>query len=221
MSTVLALIATLILIAVRVIRKKKSRSAVKPVLVRRYVHPGHTWVRLTDDGYALVGMDDLAQSVIGTIDEVKLPRLLRRVEQGGVAWFVWHGLRIVPMVSPVTGRVVEKNEMVMNNPSLINASPYNDGWLFKVRPLKIRNQLQNLFTGRAAHQWQDAAKVQLGRLFSGTPALMYQDGGVLLNNLTDRCSDEEWNELARQFFLVCEKGFEKDPVVKPRRRTGA
>ena len=202
MSAILALVTALILIVAGILGRKSPKPAVKPVLVKRYVHPGHTWVRLTDDGHALIGMDDLAQSVIGTIDSVRLPRLLRRVEQGGVAWSVWHGDRMVPMVSPVTGRVIEKNEMVMNNPTLINTSPYNDGWLFKVRPSKMRPQLQNLFTGKAAHQWQDAARAQLSRLFTGTPALMYQDGGVLLSNLADRCSEEEWNEVAKQFFLV-------------------
>ncbi len=208
MSTILALTTGLILILVSALRGRKRRQVAGPVLVKRYLHPGHTWVRPTDDGYALVGIDDFAQSIIGTVDALELPRLLHRVEQGGVAWFLWHGDRLVPMVCPVTGRVVEKNEMVMTNPSLINTSPYTDGWLFKVRPRKVKAQLQNLFTGKAAHIWQDSARAQLGKLFSGTPALMYQDGGLLLNNLADRCSEAEWKQLARQFFLVNEKDLE-------------
>ena len=106
------------------------------------------------------------------------------------------------MRSPITGRVIEKNEMVLNNPSLMNSSPYGDGWVLKVRPSKISVQLRNLFTGRDASRWQDSERAELGRLFSGTPALMYQEGGVLLRNLADRCSDEEWNAIARQFFKV-------------------
>jgi hypothetical protein len=42
----------------------------------------------------------------------------------------------------------------------------------------------------------------LRRYFSGTPALMYQDGGVLLKNLSDRCSDDEWNAMVKEFFLL-------------------
>jgi hypothetical protein len=93
----------------------------------------------------------------------------------------------------------------LNNPSLINKSPYGDGWLFKVRPSKINMQLHNLFTGRSVSRWQDTQRSELARFFSGTPALMYQEGGVMLQNLADKCSDEEWRGIAKQFFQVDSK----------------
>jgi glycine cleavage system H protein len=147
-------------------------------------------------------MDDFAQSVIGSIDSVMLPRLLKRVNQGGVAWEVNHGGRKLRMVSPVSGRVIEKNEMVLMNPSLINTSPYGDGWLFKVRPAKLAPQLHNLLTGRTVAEWQETVRTHLSRFFSATPALMYQDGGVMVSNLSERCSDEEWKGLTKEFFLT-------------------
>ena len=202
MSVILALVAAAALIIIGMFRTRKLQTHVPPVLVQRYTHPGHGWIRITEDGDVLVGMDDFAQSLIGSIDDVKLPGLLRGVVQGAVAWRVWHGHRLVPMVCPISGRVIEKNEMVLHNPSLINTSPYGDGWLFKVRPKKLPSQLRNLFTGKAAQIWQDGVKNRLIGFFSGTPALMYQDGGVLLKNLADRCSDEEWQKIAGEFFLV-------------------
>jgi glycine cleavage system H protein len=202
MSLILAVVVATIIILVRMMYKERPKKEAKPVLVKRYVHPGHTWMKLTQDGDVIVGIDEFGQSVIGTIDEVQMPRLLHKVRQGEVGWTVKHGDRVVPMRSPVTGRVIEKNEMVLNNASLINSSPYGDGWLFKIRPSKIDFQLSNLFTGRAASKWQDLERAELGRFFSGTPALMFQEGGVMLQNLADRCSDEEWRAIARQFFLV-------------------
>ena len=202
MSVMLALVAAAALIIIGMFRTRRIQPHVPPVLVQRYTHPGHGWVRMTEDGDVLVGMDDFAQSLIGSIDEVKLPGLLHGVSQGSVAWQVWHGHRPVPMVSPVTGRVIEKNEMVLRNPSLINTSPYGDGWLFKVRPKKLPSQLRNLLTGKAAQLWQDGVKARLIGFFSGTPALMYQDGGVLLKDLADRCSDEEWQQIVGEFFLT-------------------
>ncbi|MEK9138672.1 MAG: glycine cleavage system protein H [Bacteroidota bacterium] len=202
MSLVLALTVATIIILIRMMQVDKPKENAKPVLVKRYVHPGHSWVKLTQDCDVVVGIDDFGQSVIGSIDEVKLPHLLHRVRQGEVAWVVRHGQRVVPMRSPVSGRVIEKNEMVLNSPSLINRSPYGDGWLFKVRPTKINLQLHNLFTGRVASRWQDSERTELARCFSGTPALMYQEGGVLLHNLADKCSNAEWRAIAGQFFLV-------------------
>jgi glycine cleavage system H protein len=204
MSVILALVTAAVLVIMGMARTKKAQKHAAPVLVKRYVHPGHGWARMTDDGDVFVGMDDFAQSLIGSIDEVKLPRLLHRVVQGSAAWRVWHGHRLVAMVSPVTGRVIEKNEMVLRNPSLINMSPYGDGWLFKVRPRNVSSQLHNLFTGKAAHLWQDTVKARLVGFFSGTPALMYQDGGVVMKDLADRCSDEEWHAVTSEFFLVDE-----------------
>lgn len=202
MSLILALTIATIIILIRLMHKEKPGENPKPVLVKRYVHPGHSWMKLTQDGDVVVGVDEFGQSVIGSIDEVKLPRTLQRVHQGEVGWTVKHGQRVVPMRSPVSGRVIEKNEMVLNNPALINSSPYGDGWLFKVRPRKVHFQLNNLFTGRAANHWQDIERAELARFFSGTPALMFQEGGVLLQNLADRCSDDEWSAIARKFFLV-------------------
>jgi glycine cleavage system H protein len=200
MSLILALITATIIVLFRLVRKEKPAEIVKPVLVKRYVHPGHSWLKINQDGDVLVGLDDFGQSLIGSIDEVKLPKLLHRVSQGKAGWTVRHGHRTVEMRSPVTGWVVEKNEMVLNNPSLINSAPFGDGWLFKVRPSKINFQLQNLLTGRDASRWQDTERAELGRFFSGTPALMFQEGGVLLQNLADKCSDDEWKGLAAKFF---------------------
>jgi glycine cleavage system H protein len=202
MSTILAFLTAVILILVGLLRPRTARKPAEQVLVPRYVHPGHGWLRTTEDGDVLVGMDDFAQSVIGSIDSVALPRLLKRVEQGGAAWEVVHGNRKLKMVSPVSGRVIEKNEMVLINPSLINTSPYGDGWLFRVRPAKLSPQLHNLLTGKSVFEWQETVKAQLSRFFGATPALMYQDGGVLVSNLSERCSDEEWKGVTKEFFLT-------------------
>lgn len=206
MSLLLAVTAFVAFIVIDGIRRSRRRIApATPVLVKRYVHPGHAWVRETDDGDVLVGIDEFAQSLIGTVNTVELPRLLRHVEQGTAAWRLGHGDRSVAMVSPVTGRVIEKNEMVLRNPALINTSPYIDGWLIRVRPRKLPGQLHNLLTGRAAQQWIDGVRARLGGFFSGTPALLYQDGGVMMNNLADRCSDPEWRRLVKEFFLTEEQ----------------
>jgi glycine cleavage system H protein len=202
MSIILAILFAAIVIVVGLLRPRHARKPVTQVLVRRYVHPGHGWIRMTEDGDVLVGMDDFAQSVIGSVDSVTLPRLLRRLNQGGAAWEVTHGGRKLKMVSPVSGRVVEKNEMVLLNPSLINTSPYGDGWLFKVRPTKLSPQLHNLLTGKTVAEWQETVKAHLSRFFSATPALMYQDGGVMIPNLSERCSDEEWKGITKEFFLT-------------------
>ena len=202
MSVILGLLTAIVLITIGWLRSKRHQEREHPVIVRRFLHPGHAWMRETEDGDVLVGIDDFAQNVIGSIEEIRLPRLLKRVRQGGVAWHIRHGNRIVPILSPVSGRVVEKNEMVRNNPSLVNTSPYRDGWLLRIKPAGLPLQLRNLLTGKPAQQWQESVRSRLGQFFSGTPALMYQDGGELVHDLADKCSDQEWDALVKEFFLA-------------------
>jgi len=201
MSAILALITVIILVVVAALRHAKPAVA-PPVFVKRYMHPGHTWVRETPDGEVLVGIDDFAAALIGSVDGLELPRILKNVRQGEIAIKVRHGSRTVPLISPVSGRVVGKNEMALSKPSLVSDSPYGDGWLLRVRPRRLDAQLHNLLTGKPAQQWLDAVRSQLAGFFSGTPALMYQDGGTMLSNLGDRCSDEEWQRLVNAFFLT-------------------
>lgn len=201
MSTILALITALVLIFVGTVRSRKTREPAPEVLIKRLVHPGHAWVRTTQEGYAFVGVDDFTQSVVGRIDGVALPRLLTRVKQGEAAWRLQHGERSLSMISPVSGWVVERNNAILRDPSLVNSSPFGQGWLFKVRPYKLSAEIRNLLTGREARRWQDAVRGHLQGFFSGTPALYMQDGGVLLQGLADRCSDDEWERLAKEFFL--------------------
>ena len=201
MSAILALTTVIILVIAAALRGKKPAIA-PPVFVKRYMHPGHTWVRETPDGEVIVGIDEFAASLIGFVDGIELPRMLKRVRQGEVAMSVRHGSRSVPLISPVTGRVVGKNEMVIRQPSLVGDSPYGNGWLLRIRPRRLDAQLRNLLSGKAAHEWLDAARSRLAGFFSATPALMYQDGGTMLDNLGDRCSDEEWERLVNTFFLT-------------------
>ena len=203
MSVILGLTMLAVVLLVGFLsRKRKPKTDATRVLVRRYLHPGHAWVRETEDGDVLVGVDDFAQSVFGSVEDVELPRLLRKVEQGEVAWRLRHGARVLPILSPVSGRVIEKNEMVTMNPGLVNSSPLGDGWLLRVRPARLEAHTHNLLTGKAMEHWLDATRAELGRFFSGVPALMYQDGGIMIDGLADRCSDEEWARLVDKFFLV-------------------
>jgi glycine cleavage system H protein len=201
MSAILSFLTAAILVIIGIFRSKRSTEPTKEVIVRRYVHPGHSWVRETEDGSVLIGIDDFAQNVIGTVESIELPRLLKGVKQGEAAMVLHHGDHSVKMVSPVSGHIIEKNEMVMANPSLVNTATYGDGWLLRVKPSKKVGEMNNLLSGKSLQQWQEAVRVRLHQFFSATPALMYQDGGEFVKDLSDKCSVEEWDKLTKEFFL--------------------
>jgi glycine cleavage system H protein len=201
MSTLLAMLSAAIVVGLRAIGWRRETKPSSAVFVERYLHPGHTWMRLTDDGEVVVGVDSFAPSVLGKVDALILPRLLQKVEQGGTVLRLQHGRRSLSLRSPVKGRVIEKNEMVIRHPELINESPYGTGWLFKVHPHDLTPQLRNLFSNKWAQAFQETSRSHLQQMLWGTPLLTYQDGGQLRNNLSEYCSDSQWRLVQERFFL--------------------
>ena len=94
----------------------------------------HEWARLEDDGNVRVGISDSAQSQLGDLVYVELPEIGDAVEQE-VACAVVESVKAASDVySPISGEVVEINENLADSPEMVNDSPYEDGWLFLVKP---------------------------------------------------------------------------------------
>ena len=92
----------------------------------------HEWIKLEGDT-ATVGITDHAQNELTDIVYVDPPKIGAAVSAGQAAAVVESVKAASDIYSPVDGEVVGVNEELASNPSLVNTSPYEDGWLFKVR----------------------------------------------------------------------------------------
>ena len=105
----------------------------------------HEWVSLEEDGTATIGITDFAQSELGDIVFVELPQEgdnLVQMESFGTIEAV---KTVSDLYSPVTGEVMAVNQQLQDAPTLINESPYDDGWLVRVR-LTDPSELERLLT---------------------------------------------------------------------------
>ena len=93
----------------------------------------HEWIRLIDDNVVVVGISDHAQDQLGDIVFVELPGVGDSVVSGDEAAVVESVKAASEVYSPFTGEVVEVNEALEGNPELVNSSPYEDGWFFKLK----------------------------------------------------------------------------------------
>lgn len=91
----------------------------------------HEWISL-DETIATVGITHFAASALGDIVFVELPTVGQAVTVGHACGEIESTKSVSDLFPPATGTVVEVNENVVNDPGLVNASPYSDGWLFKV-----------------------------------------------------------------------------------------
>lgn len=93
----------------------------------------HVWVRMDGDE-AVVGISDFAQDQLGEIAFVDLPKPGSRFEAGNDFGTVESLKSVNQLFMPVSGEVVSINEELESTPTLVNVSPYAQGWMIRVRP---------------------------------------------------------------------------------------
>jgi len=92
----------------------------------------HEWVKV-DDNTVIVGISDHAQNELGEVVFVELPAIGDEFVSGDEAAVVESVKAASEVYTPLSGEVVEVNEALEENPELVNTSPYEDGWFFKLR----------------------------------------------------------------------------------------
>ena len=92
----------------------------------------HEWVRLEADGAAVVGITAFAAESLGDVVFVELPEVGDSVEQFQKMGEVESVKAVSDLYSPISGTVATRNDGVLENPELVNESPYEGGWMIRV-----------------------------------------------------------------------------------------
>ena len=166
-----------------------------------YYHQGHTWAKLLNEDTVEIGIDDFAQKFVGEIGEINMPKAGMKVQQGEPAITIKKGHRTLNLVAPVTGKVVQVNDHVEMDPDVINESPYEDGWIAKIRPTSLKDNLRNLFDADFAKKWVKLLKHTFMTKYANDYALAMQDGGELAPGFGMSLNDEQWKEITEEFFM--------------------
>ena len=96
-----------------------------------YYTKEHEWVSVEGDS-ATVGITDFAQGQLGDVVFVEVPEAGRTVAKGGEAAVVESVKAASDVYSPVSGTIIEGNQAVVDEPSLVNTDPEGAGWFFKL-----------------------------------------------------------------------------------------
>jgi len=111
----------------------------------------HEWIRVEDDT-ATIGISNHAQEQLGDIVFAEVPEAGRRVSKGQEAAVVESVKAASDVYAPVSGEVVEGNQAVADDPSLINTDPEGQGWFFKLK-LDNPGELDGLMDEAAYREW--------------------------------------------------------------------
>jgi glycine cleavage system H protein len=94
----------------------------------------HEYVKPTGDaGVVAIGVTDYAQGELGDVVFVELPKVGTKLGKHDVFGTVEAVKAVSELYSPLSGEVVEINERLDKEPALVNTSPYDDGWMIKLR----------------------------------------------------------------------------------------
>ena len=111
----------------------------------------HEWV-LADDDLCTVGITDHAQEALGDIVFVELPAVGAKVKAGKAFAVVESVKAVSDVYAPISGTVEEINEELPDEPEVINTSPYEDGWMVKIRADDL-SQLDDLMDADAYQEF--------------------------------------------------------------------
>ena len=95
----------------------------------------HEWLRLDEDGNVTIGISEYAQEQLGDVVYVELPEINRVVHAGEDAAVIESVKAAGDIKAPLDGTVVQINELLTDEPEIVNSDPLGDGWFFRVKPV--------------------------------------------------------------------------------------
>ena len=103
----------------------------------------HEWAKFNGD-IVKIGITDFAQGELGDIIFIELPEVDSEVQKEEAFGTIEAVKTVTDLLSPVNGTVVEINEELEDAPESVNEDPYDKGWLFRVIPSNLKDELKHL-----------------------------------------------------------------------------
>ncbi len=114
----------------------------------------HEWVRVEGE-IGVIGITDHAQKELGDIVYVDLPKVGARAEKGKAVGSVESVKAVSDIYAPVSGEIVEVNELLTTAPEKLNDDPHGDAWLVKIRISDV-SELDELLSPEDYQKYADA-----------------------------------------------------------------
>lgn len=173
-----------------------------------YFDKSHTWAFMEKDGVVGIGIDDFLQHVTGPITKIKMKEPGEKVKKGDpFLTIIQEGKQLI-IKSPISGTIKSLNTNLISNSSLLNNSPYNEGWIYKIEPTNWLRDIQFLIFAQGYKQWlkmeflhlKDFLAVALRSEYSDKTQIVLQDGGVIKNGILKDLRPEIWEDFQTHFL---------------------
>lgn len=170
-----------------------------------FLGAGHTWARLEPDGTVRIGVDDFASRLMGHLDQLELAAEGAKIERDDAAFVVHQGGKSVAFPSPLEGTVTAINTEVLRHPEGLNQEPYEGGWLLRLKPANLAQELRRLRIGEEARAWMHEEVSRFAgflgrRMPADAVGATAQDGGLPVSGVMEHLDGKAWEEFEEEFL---------------------
>lgn len=189
---------------------------IAPLLIENTIHvpkglyfdKTHTWAFMEKDGNVKVGIDDFLQHITGKLTKIMMKEPGETVRRGEKIVTIVQNGKQLNLYAPVSGTILQQNRSLLSDSSIVNTSPYSDGWVYLIEPRNWLREVQFMFMGEKYAEWLRDEFIRLKEFISAsvkTNNLVYahvvlQDGGELTDNVLADMEPEVWEDFQTRFI---------------------
>lgn len=168
----------------------------------------HTWVFMNEDGRVKMGIDDFLQHLTGPITRIEMKNAGEKIKKGDPFLSIVQNGKHITVYAPISGTIKEQNKLLDTNSTIINNSPYRDGWVYVLEPVNWVNEIRFLIMEKKYKEWikgefsrfKDFLSLALKPEMPNYAFSTLQDGGELKNGILEELGPEIWEDFQTQFI---------------------
>jgi len=166
----------------------------------------HTWAFMEKNGVVKIGIDDFLLHITGPLSRVKMKNPGENIQKGEAAISIIQSGKVLTINAPISGVIKSNNSVLVEDSSIVNSSPFYDGWIYTIEPSNWSRDSHFLLLSEQYKEW---LKNEFSRLKDFIAIaihkkefapIIYQDGGVLKENFLQDSGPEIWEEFQVKFI---------------------
>jgi glycine cleavage system H lipoate-binding protein len=173
-----------------------------------YFDKTHTWAFLEKNGTVKIGIDDFLLHITGPINKIKMKNQGERVQKGEPLFSIFQKGKHLSIKSPISGIIKNRNNAMLEDSSILNTSPLQEGWIYEIEPANWLRESQFMIMTDTYRAWLKNEFTRLKDFLaynrqinnSELAPLMLQDGGELKDHVLADFGPEIWEEFQSKFI---------------------
>jgi len=215
---IVIIIGSITTISVRYLRRRKEAtlhaSSNHPIIFDEhlvkvpkglYFDTTHTWTFMEESGHVKIGIDDFLTNITGNLTNIKMKNPGEKIKKGDILLTLIQKGKQLNIYSPVTGTIKSQNIILTEKSSLLNSSPYSDGWVYLIEPTIWLREIQFMNMAEKHFEW---LKNEFSRfkdflanaMKANTIEYVLQDGGQLKVNILEEFGPKVWEDFQTNFI---------------------